>query len=371
MKMVLLVFLLTLIAAACPLMVKEKYVKAGDMLVLYCGEEQCKNGDSVTVWKKDTDQETFLFNTSAAEQKHMGILVFGNCFMILNASANHQGNYSCDSRRKTNRHMEFMVTVYTAQSKQYEERNQYPMTCCKQHSCTLDCPHDLAVDAPNITSRCITWERDGEPSPSYFPSVGEKHHGVYTCTRPYLYAGQIYNRTFIVPLNVKEEVWEKSQITSPQDKQVFQVDLGTTGVINCEAITDSCDNLLFWLSNGSFVADDNSTRVFNNDTCNIDTKRMRASLVIREVSEEDLSKNYTCKLQSSDEQWVTITLTQNARTSHTSLVVCAVVVVVVMVVAVVVIYVKFKDDVILFLRNAPGWRRSGSALHILDQNLTY
>ncbi|XP_061596924.1 uncharacterized protein LOC133460307 isoform X3 [Cololabis saira] len=267
MKMVLLVFLLTLIAAACPLMVKEKYVKAGDMLVLYCGEEQCKNGDSVTVWKKDTDQETFLFNTSAAEQKHMGILVFGNCFMILNASANHQGNYSCDSRRKTNRHMEFMVTVYTAQSKQYEERNQYPMTCCKQHSCTLDCPHDLAVDAPNITSRCITWERDGEPSPSYFPSVGEKHHGVYTCTRPYLYAGQIYNRTFIVPLNVKEEVWEKSQITSPQDKQVFQVDLGTTGVINCEAITDSCDNLLFWLSNGSFVADDNSTRVFNNDTC--------------------------------------------------------------------------------------------------------
>ncbi|XP_061596951.1 interleukin-1 receptor type 2-like isoform X2 [Cololabis saira] len=363
--MVLLIFVLTLIAGACPLMVKEKYVKAGDMLVLYCGEKQCKNGDSVTVWKKDTDQETFLFNTSAAEQKHMGILVFGNCFMVLNASANHQGNYSCDSRRlgrKTSKHMEFMVTVYTAQSKQYEERNQYPITCYKQHSCTLDCPHDLAEDAPNIIKRPIMWHKDGKTSPSYFPSVEDKDSGVYTCKRSYLYSGQMYNMTFAVPLTVKQETVRKcSKITSPQDGQVYPVELGSIVEIHCEAITSSCDVLLFWLSNASFVDDDNQSRVFYRESCNTDTKRMTASLVIRDVSEEDLSKRYECKLQcdSQPSQWTTITLTQKVYPSHSWMAGCAVILIVVMVVAVV-ICLQFKVDIILFLRNTLGWRRSTS-----------
>ncbi|XP_061596898.1 interleukin-18 receptor 1-like isoform X2 [Cololabis saira] len=347
-------------------MAKEKYVKAGDMLVLYCGKKQCKNGDSVTVWKKDTDQETFLFNTSAAEQKHMGILVFGNCFVILNASANHQGNYSCDSRRKTSRHMEFMVTVYTAQSKQYEERNQYPITCYKQHSCTLNCPHDLAEDAPNIIKRSIMWHKDGKTSPSYFPSVEDKDSGVYTCKRSCLYAGQMYNMTFTVPLTVKEDRGKYSKIISPKHGQVFQVELGKTVVIDCEAPTNSCSNLddLFWMSNdGDFVVENETSQVFYKSSCNQDTNKIRASLVFRNVSEKDLSKNYTCKLQTSNfkHKHATINLTQITRhfPSYTSLAVCVAVISVVMVVTVV-IYVKFKVDIILFLRDTLGCRRSSS-----------
>ncbi|KAM6943496.1 uncharacterized protein FYW49_005325 [Xenentodon cancila] len=187
---------------------------------------------------------------SAAEQKQMGVMVFENCFVILNASVNHQGNYSCDSRRNTSSRMWFMVTVYTAPSKEYEERNQYPITCHKQQSCTLDCPHDLAEDTPNITSRGITWKKDGEKSPSYFPSVEEKQGGVYTCTRSYLYAGQMYNMTFTVPLTVTEGMEECKTV-----------------VIDCEAITKSCiPDTLFWMSNNTFVDEDEQCRVFYNES---------------------------------------------------------------------------------------------------------
>ncbi|KAM6943567.1 interleukin-18 receptor 1-like [Xenentodon cancila] len=376
--MVLLVFLLTLITGACPLMLKEKYVRAGDMLALYCGDEQCNNGDSETVWKKDTDQELLLLsNMSAAEQKQMGVMVFGNCFVILNASVNHPGNYSCDSRRRgrtTSIQFWYTVAVYTTQTKEFEKRDEYPMTCYRQQSCTLNCPHDLAEDAPNITKRSITWHKDGEPSPSYFPSVEEKDSGVYICKSSYLYAGQMYNMTFAVPLTVKQETIRKySKITSPQDGQVFHVELGTKVVIPCEAITSSCDVPLFWLSNASFVDDDNQSRVFYRESCIPDTKRIRASLVFREVSEEDLSKNYTCKLQSDGKHKnVTITLAKEVYIfflilslqaqhfpSYTSLAVCVLIIVVAMAVTVV-IYVKFKVDVILFLRDTLGCRRSSS-----------
>lgn len=85
-------------AGACPLKLQEEYVKAGEMATLYCGDVQCDQGDKVTLWKKDTSQETYLHsNMSAEEQQEMGVLVFGNCLIILNASVDHQGNYSCDS----------------------------------------------------------------------------------------------------------------------------------------------------------------------------------------------------------------------------------------------------------------------------------
>ncbi|KAJ4947462.1 hypothetical protein JOQ06_009497, partial [Pogonophryne albipinna] len=55
---------------------------------------------------------------------------------------------------------------------------------------------DLLVHGRNL-------EGESTPKVNYFLSVEEKDHGVYTCTRSYLYCGQIYNMTFTVVLDIQ------------------------------------------------------------------------------------------------------------------------------------------------------------------------
>lgn len=160
----------------------------------------------------------------------------------------------------------------------------------------------------------------------YFSSVKESDHGVYTCTRTYLYNGQIYNMTFTVVLDVQTNsktntLWqyfsswkfrfskesckvftsffytEKSikfeVITSPQMNDTIYVELGeppsswvdtlllvinttfkccafslflgSTVVVDCKAVTYS-DSEVYWLSGESFVDTNDSLPVFYNYT---------------------------------------------------------------------------------------------------------
>ncbi len=109
------------------------------------------------------------------------------------------------------------------------------------------------------------------PTNSFFSSVQENDHGVYTCTPSYLYHGQIYNMKRTVVLNVQQKgkkntFWiysfswkfvcsnkkdvkcfllfctdksdEFAVITSPRMGDAFQVDLGE--LQSCSRYTHTC-----------------------------------------------------------------------------------------------------------------------------------
>lgn len=82
-------------AGACPLKPEEIYVKAGEMVALLC-PYQTNNSDARLVWTGYTPQEMTLTNdVSSAKLRQMDMLVRGRSLVILRASVNHQGNYSC------------------------------------------------------------------------------------------------------------------------------------------------------------------------------------------------------------------------------------------------------------------------------------
>ncbi|KAF3855127.1 hypothetical protein F7725_023182 [Dissostichus mawsoni] len=313
----------------------EIYVKAGEMMALNCnlnGEENHR--DAELIWTSPTSQEMDQTpNMSSAEQRHRDLLVHGRSLVILNATANHQGNYSC-SLGNTSSQLWFRLRVCTKQSRGCEQRSHYPKICYTREACTLYCPdvYTPAAITLNITSNGVIWYKEGESTPkaSYFSSVEKKDDGVYTCTRSYLYYGKIYNMTFTLVLDIQPKgkkntyppyvyfcVLNKSLckmfppflhpekpvnypvITSPRSG-VIHVNLGSPKVIDCKALMYSDFDQVFW-----FIS--NSTGI------NGEQKKITASLVFKKVSDEDLLKNYTCKLQTvtGSSTNVTISLSQN------------------------------------------------------------
>ncbi|XP_056234295.1 interleukin-18 receptor 1-like [Seriola aureovittata] len=356
-----LLFLFTSKPGACHLTLKEQYVRRGEMVLLQCPSTCNQKGDAKVIWSSYTAQKMDLTNMSSAEQKQMGVLVHQNSLVILSASVDHQGNYSC-SVGNASCQFRFMLTENTPKSKEYEERNMHNKSCHTQESCKLNCP-DVTIP-PNITRNGITWHKEGEAKDDYFQTVEEKDKGVYTCTRSYLYLGQIYNKTFTVKLQIKPKKFEKAAvIISPKDNKVFPVDLGSKVEIKCEAVTYSDFDGVFWISGGSVMFKNPSLPVYYKTTRekNAEKIKLTASLVFKKVSEEDLSKNYTCKLESDSNppSFVTITLVQKTHPSYISLCPSIVAIVVVMLVTVI-IYVKLKIDITLFLRDTLGCYRRTS-----------
>ncbi|XP_047435869.1 interleukin-18 receptor 1-like isoform X2 [Mugil cephalus] len=352
---ILLLFLSTLLMGVSPLTHEEVFVRAGEMASLVC-KGHYGNNTNTTHWKSDTNQE--FNNMSAAEQRQMGVVVYENNLVILNASVNHQGNYSCSLE---NFRGQFTLRVYAPLSGEYEEKLQYPSKCIAQKFCTLNCP-DVNTPAVIFTSSGITWHKvNGESflEDGHLSKVEMKDGGIYTCTRSYLYGGQIYNMTFIVALDVQqhENPGKAAVITSPQEGEVIQVELGSRKEIDCEAVTYSCHESLFWLDGKGFPYTEEKP-------CKNESEshfKMKVTLVIKEVTESDLLKNYTCKLEAENQvsTFVKINLIQKARPSYTSLVVCIICLAAVTVV-VVVVYVKFKVDIALFLRGTLSWCGSAS-----------
>ncbi|XP_033941939.1 interleukin-1 receptor type 2-like isoform X2 [Pseudochaenichthys georgianus] len=312
--------LLSALTGVCPRSPTEIYVEAGEMVALNCrlnGEDNHR--DAELIWTSPSSQEMDQTpNMSSAEQRNRDLLVHGRSLVILNATANHQGNYSC-SLGNSSSQLWFRVTVTTKQ----RNESTYPQICYTREVCRLICPN---VNAPAATSNNDIWHKEGESSPkaSYFSSVEEKDHGVYTCTRSYLYYGQIYNMTFTVVLDIQPK--------------------GSPKVIDCEVLMDSEFDEVFWFSTDSFVETNSSFPVFYNYTKEINGEeiKMTASLVFKKVSDEDLLKNYTCKLQTvaGPLTSVTISLSQKHSPSHVPLAL-GIVGFVVMILAVVV-YVRFK-----------------------------
>ncbi|XP_056269647.1 interleukin-18 receptor 1-like isoform X2 [Pseudoliparis swirei] len=361
-KILMILILLTSLTGVCPWRTRQTYVRAGEMVALYCRHDRrSSHGDAKVIWTSSSSQERDLADMSSAEQTQMGLLVRGRSLVILSASVNHQGNYSCFPGR-----LWFSLIVCTTQSRECEERTQYPHICYRQEACTLNCPevNIPAVSITNITSNGIIWNKEGEPKDGYFSSVEENDHGVYTCTRSYLYRRQEYHMTFTVVLQVKPKgKFGQAMILSPCRNGVLKVYLGATLVVDCKAVMYSDFDDVLWFDGKSEVETNNSFPVFYNYTRegNAAEIKMTASLVFKKVSEEDLSKTYTCRLDavSGPSSFVTITLAQKAPISSLSLALGIVAVMLVIVVTVVV-SVKLKMDIALFLRGTFCCYRSTS-----------
>lgn len=61
----------------------------------------------------------------------------------------------------------------------------------------------LSSELQNFTAVFSLFYQDSRPLKPYFQRVQEEDAGIYTCNRSYLYSGQTYNITFVVPLIVK------------------------------------------------------------------------------------------------------------------------------------------------------------------------
>ncbi|XP_023187933.1 interleukin-18 receptor 1-like isoform X2 [Xiphophorus maculatus] len=345
--------LLVLYTGICPVTAKEIYANAGDLVMLNCRES--KHDGTVMLWKMEKDQKMHLYsNMSASEQQKLGLIFYRRSLVILSASTNHQGNYSCGPLGQ----MWFRLTICEEQSTDCAIRNKYPMTCFAKQACKLICPEGSIPDAgiPGMKSKEHVWHKEnGEPSVNYFPSVGVENSGVYICMRSFWYSGEIYNTSSSLQLDVQtDEPQPNLGIYSPKNGQIFEVELGTKKVIACKALVDSCRNEPYWTSDGEFVDDSD----FFTDPCENEKmpKWMNTSLIFRAVSPENLSKTFTCAYPSHKLiSTVNITLVKIAQPSHVTLTVCSVCVVVSMVV-IVVVYVKFKIDVTLFLRDKVGFK---------------
>ncbi|XP_054901046.1 interleukin-18 receptor 1-like [Poeciliopsis prolifica] len=357
--MFLLLSFLAVISGICPMTTKEVYVRTGDLVMLQCGK--CKYDGTVVLWKLEAGQKTQLYsNMSASEQQRLGLVLFQDSLVILSATLNHQGNYSCGPLRNTGCQMEFRLTVYSELSREAEFGNRYSQTCYKNQTCELNCPEENLPILWELLG--IAWHKDnGEISEDYFLNVDVEKSGVYICTRSFLYSGQTYNTSFTVVLDVQtEKPLTNLGIFSPMNGKVFEVELGKTAEITCTALIDSSDgSSLFWLRNDEFVENNDTLRYFYNDTYSKNTSVddviwVSATLVFREVLEEDLSAKFSCKLESAElTRFVSVTLDKTAGPSAVILTACVACIVVVMAV-IVATYVKFKIDVTLFLRDKLG-----------------
>ncbi|XP_049574924.1 interleukin-18 receptor accessory protein isoform X2 [Syngnathus scovelli] len=356
---------------------EEIYVKAGEMVVLQCQRSSHRLDHAPVIWTSESKLPMDLSNMSPAEQRQMGLLFFDTSLFILTASVNHQGNYSCSQRNESEK-LWFRLTVYTTLTTELEHKTWYRMICYTQESCTLSCS-DVNIppsNNPYFTSYDIIWHKEGKSAQkvkSYFSSVEETDSGVYTCTRPYLFDGQIYNMSHTLELDVQPSQRNKhAMISYPGANEIIYVDVGSPAVIKCEAVSYSEPSLMFWMSGKTFVEKNDSFPVFSNYTREnlIEGVKNTVNLVFKEVTEEDLSNNYTCKMQYFPLSiFVTITLAKKVQGSHLPVALCPVVIMAIMA-ATVSVYVKFKIELILFLRNTLGCHRktSGPRTTTIQQN---
>uniref|UniRef100_A0AAY5KQT6 Interleukin-1 receptor accessory protein-like 1 n=1 Tax=Esox lucius TaxID=8010 RepID=A0AAY5KQT6_ESOLU len=339
------------------------YVREGEMAVLKFRIPQ--------VWRTEHNNGNVTLTWS--NHSGPGRWVSGDTLVILRVSPNDEGSYSCSLIGASGQAVameRFYIKVYS--DKCYTDLAVYPTYCYEGESCyQLQCSEDNIPQ--NFTRLNYTWykdcdtELDSSFENGYLSSADVKDSGNYTCMSYYVYNshlsdGQVFRRSRTVERTVEPgSVPLVPKIISPKDGDYFEVDMGSPVVVVCRAVIEDPFANLFWLANKSFVEKDNDTLpVFYNSSKELGHEE--ASLVIKQVSEEHLNSNYTCKLQSpSGVVHVSITLKQKRPAPFPILVFGVVGVFVVTAVVVTVVYVQLKVDIVLFLRDDLGLHRHNSS----------
>ncbi|XP_071186850.1 interleukin-18 receptor 1-like isoform X1 [Salvelinus alpinus] len=340
------------------------HVREGEMAVLQCPLRTTKaghrEGNLTLAWSN---------HSGPGELQEPAVWRSEDTLIILRVWTNQQGSYSCsllDASGQPLRTAWFNITVFSGQC--YTDMDVYVSTCYLRQSCEkLTCTSDSIPQ--NFTTHNYTWykncntELPTDFGDGYLTSASESDSGYYTCTSYYTYNssphdGQVFTLSRTMERTVKEgssQVMPK--IIKPQDGEVIEVDMGSTVVVVCSAVLSSAFDLLHWMENISFVKkNQEALPVFYNTS--EENGHQQASLVIRQVSEEQLRNTYTCQVESpSGNSNVSITFQQKSPPQFHFLVLGIVGVFAVTVVVVTVVYVKLKVDIILFLRDDLGWRQ--------------
>lgn len=322
--------LLLLLLTATNVIPEEVCVKSGEMELLECSSQK--------------SQVNWSFPQSR-DLERAGPLNYHGKLLFLNVSKIHQGNYSCQQGTVRNT-FELMVDTLPSPC---ENKSKSPQTCKDGTACELFCPKLY-----NITPKEVTWQKNCTITNErcYFSKVKKSDQGVYSCIRSFEYDGHIYKKTFwkILYINPKDTIINRG-ILSPHPDEVFQVEIGSSTVINCTAVISDKKDDIYWMHKDEYInMSDNSTRIYSSSSK--EGMKKTASLIFKEVCAEDLSTVFTCILEPGSS--VNVTLKQKARPSYVAVTIFAVVVPVVLVLSVL-ISIKYKIHITLFLRDTLGY----------------
>ncbi|XP_042173854.1 interleukin-18 receptor 1 [Oncorhynchus tshawytscha] len=337
-------------------------VREGEMAVLKCAPWTTmaghREGNLTLAWRN---------HSGPGELQEPAVWMSEDTLVILRVSPNQQGSYSCSILNASGQPLRtvwFNITVFSGQC--YIDMNVHSAACYLRQSCEkLTCSSDSVPQ--NFTKHNYTWYKNCDTElrsdfgDGYLTSASESDNGYYTCTSYYTYNSKLHDgQVFTLSRTMERTVEEGSspvmpKIIEPRDGEVIEVDMGSTVVVVCRAVPSFEFDQLYWMENRSFVERNQTTLpVFYNVSQEND--HHQASLVISQMSEEQLRNTYTCQLDSSSgNDKVSITFQQKSPPQFHFLVLGIVGVFVVMVVVVTVVYVKLKVDIILFLRDDLGW----------------
>ncbi|CAL8246463.1 unnamed protein product [Lota lota] len=293
---------------------RELSTQQGEMVVLKCSCHGHGTAGANFTWTHHHPSETQRTWLSQGDSYGDSLLVHSGCLVVLSASVERQGNYSC-TLGNSNSTSWFTLTVSPTRQDVDPDRTG----CSHGKSCFLKCPDVLNISSLNFIR--TVWQKDNvtqeDSFNGSFRSVAEEDGGVYTCRRLYQYRGRLYNHTRTIALKVKPNRFQDHSptIMSPKMGEVYPVHLGSQLVVPCETVVYNAFDNVYWLYGKSFVKADQNLSVSYNTT--EETKgrerKITVSLVFQKVTEDQLSGNYTCKLESTQKYSnVTISLALKA-----------------------------------------------------------
>ncbi|XP_056463752.1 X-linked interleukin-1 receptor accessory protein-like 2 isoform X2 [Gadus chalcogrammus] len=276
----------------------------GEMLVVKCGclTRGLPGGTNITWTHHHPSESQRPLLQSREDPDEDALRDPSGHLVVLSASVERQGNYSC-SPWNSNATCWYTLTV----SPTRQEEVPVTKTCYNGLSCKLKhfCPRDLVIPSLEHNNTKV-WQQDkdtqGDSSNGYFEKVAEKDEGVYTCRRSYQYRGRLYNHTSTVMLKVKKTADSIPRIWSPKPGTVYPVQLGSQLVVPCEVEVYNMFDSSYWLDGKSFVKDDQNQSVYSNKTIKVGEKgerKITTSLVFQKVTADQLSRTYTCKVEST------------------------------------------------------------------------
>ncbi|KAG7463684.1 hypothetical protein MATL_G00179220 [Megalops atlanticus] len=362
----------------CTQRLEPIYVKEGEVALLKC-PLGVTSSDVIVLWQRSSLDLCDLKEASNSslgledlgEQNGRPVTAYREKLVMLNISRSDEGFYACSLRNGSGalRYAWFNLTVY--RGKCYTEKALYSLQRSVGESATIKCP--LVVDVP-LHEHKISWVKDckSEMDPSsniYIEKLTESDAGYYTCTCSFWNGTfgieRVYNMSATVQLTLNDDTPALDpQIIQPRHNEFIAVDVGKMAVITCTAVLHNDPEFedLFWLNGTSFVDDNSNSDVFYNSTVERQGERewhMRASLVFKNMSQEHLNRKYTCKLESTVQKLINVSIILVKKESPGAIrsyflwlgIVGAFVLTSSVVI---VIYVKLKIDIVLFIRDLRG-----------------
>ncbi|KAE8603687.1 hypothetical protein XENTR_v10014422 [Xenopus tropicalis] len=184
-----------------------------------------------------------------------------------------------------------------------------------EHTERLPCPDTDGFFPVNVTPS-VTWYKDCISENFYerlpqglnltFIVVRSNYQGNYTCIVTYEDSGKIYNltRTSEVKVVGPPEDEKPPSMTTPNAKTLYEFAAGEEMLLSCEVFCPfvrNSRNDVWWTVDGKKL-EENTERIIITESVNEQlggAKTIKVSLSIKQVTVEELKRNYTCAARNS------------------------------------------------------------------------